>query len=130
MFKHYSAEEVANELSCRSPYDTVAFGFIVEAVEKAKRDLEYTFIYESDIDVIDAHIRENACFLRILRKAKVIKMLTREELKAAHNNIITIMENRVMQMTGCNRQTANLVTNEILDLDRDANKLLNEKEAD
>lgn len=60
----------------------------------------------------------------------VIKMLTREELKAVHNNIITIMENRVMQMTGCNRQTANLVVNEILDLDRDADKLLNEKEAD
>ncbi len=59
-----------------------------------------------------------------------IKMLTREELKAVHNNIITIMENRVMQMTGCNRQTANLVANEILDLDRDADKLLNEKEAD
>ena len=35
-----------------------------------------------------------------------------------------------MQMTGCNRQTANLVANEILDLYRDANKLLNEKEAD
>ena len=63
-------------------------------------------------------------------KAKVIKMLTREELKMAHNNIITIMENRVMQMTGCNRRTANLVTNEILDLDRDADRLLNEKEAE
>lgn len=35
-----------------------------------------------------------------------------------------------MQMTGCNRQTANLVANEILDLDRDAGKLLNEKEAE
>ena len=57
-------------------------------------------------------------------------MLTIEELKMAHNNIITIMENRVMQMTGCNRRTANLVTNEILDLDRDADRLLNEKEAD
>ena len=63
------------------------------------------------------------------RKAKVNKMLTREELKAVHNNIITIMENRVMQMTGCNRQTANLVANEVLDLDRDADMLLNEKEA-
>lgn len=63
----------------------------------------------------------------VLRKVMVIKMLTREELKAVHNNIITIMENRVMQMTGCNRQTANLVANEILDLDRDADKLLNEK---
>lgn len=49
-------------------------------------------------------------------------MLTREELKAAHNNIITIMENRVMQMTGCNRQTANLVVNEVLDLDKKADK--------
>ena len=57
-------------------------------------------------------------------------MLTREELKAVHNNIITIMENRVMQMTGCNRQTANLVTNEVLDLDRDADMLLNEKETE
>ena len=56
-------------------------------------------------------------------------MLTREELKAVHNNIITIMENRVIQMTGCNRQTANLVVNEVLDLDRDADILLNEKEA-
>ena len=54
-------------------------------------------------------------------------MLTREELKAAHNNVMTIMENRVMQMTGCNRRTANLVANEILDLDRDADKLLNEE---
>lgn len=60
----------------------------------------------------------------------VIKMLTREELKAVHNNIITIMENRVMQMTGCNRRTANLVANEILDLDRDADKLLNENETE
>ena len=65
-----------------------------------------------------------------LGKAKVIKMLTREELKAVHNNIITIMENRVMQMTGCNRQTANLVANEVLDLDRDADMLLNEKETE
>lgn len=57
-------------------------------------------------------------------------MLTREEIKAAHNNIMTIMESRVMQMTGCNRQTANLVANEILDLDREADELLNEKEAE
>lgn len=60
----------------------------------------------------------------------VIEMLTMEELKAVKNNVITIMENKVMQMTGCNRQTANLVANEILDLDRDADKLLNEKEAE
>ena len=50
-------------------------------------------------------------------------MLTMEELKSVKNNVITIMENRVMQMTGCNRQTANLVANEVLDLDRDADML-------
>lgn len=64
---------------------------------------------------------------QVYRKAKVIKMLTREELKAAHNNIITIMENRVMQMTGCNRQTANLVVNEVLDLDKKADKFITRK---
>ena len=64
------------------------------------------------------------------RKVKVINMLTREELKSVHNNIMTIMENRIIQMTGCNRQTANLLANEILDLDREADKLLDEKEAE
>lgn len=59
MFKHYTIDEVATELSYKNYYSTVAYGFIKETVEKAKRDLEYTFIYESDIDVIDAHIREN-----------------------------------------------------------------------
>lgn len=57
-------------------------------------------------------------------------MLTMEELKTANNNVMIIMENRIMSFTGCNRQTANLVANEILDLDRDADKLLNEKEAE
>ena len=51
-------------------------------------------------------------------------ILTREELKMAHNNVITIMESRVMAMTGCDRMTANLVANEILNLDRDAEHLL------
>lgn len=59
MFKHYTIDEVATELSYKNYYSTVAYEFIKEAVEKAKKDLEYTFIYESDIDVIDAHIREN-----------------------------------------------------------------------
>ena len=68
--------------------------------------------------------RISSCF--DLERRKVIKMLTREELKAVHNNIMTIMENRIIQMTGCNRQTANLVANEVLDLDRDADMLLNE----
>lgn len=54
--------------------------------------------------------------------------LTREELKAAHNNVMTVMENRIMSMVGCNRTTANLVANEVLDLDRDADRLLNETE--
>lgn len=52
--------------------------------------------------------------------------LTREELKNNHNNIMTIMENRIIQMTDCNRTTANLVANEILDLEREAEMLLAE----
>lgn len=55
-------------------------------------------------------------------------MLTREELKETHNNVMTIMENRIMLMTGCNRQTANLVANEILDLDRESEQLLSEED--
>ena len=54
--------------------------------------------------------------------------LTREELKAAHNNIMTVMENRVMMITRCDRKTANLIANEVLDLDRDAERILNEEE--
>ena len=52
-------------------------------------------------------------------------MLTKEELKAAHNNVMTIMENRIMQMLGCDRATANLIANEVLDLDRESEQLLN-----
>lgn len=52
-------------------------------------------------------------------------MLTREELKNAKNNVMTIMENRIMQMTNCDRTTANLVANEILNLDRESEELLN-----
>ena len=43
--------------------------------------------------------------------------ILRNELKENHNNIITVMENHIMQMVGCNRHTANLVANEILELD-------------
>ena len=59
MFKHYTIKEVAGELSCRNYYSTVYFDFIVEAVKNAKNDLDYSVIYYSDIDVIDAYIREN-----------------------------------------------------------------------
>lgn len=59
MFKHYTINEVASELSCRNYYSTVFYEFIVEAVEEAKRELELSVIYDSDIDVIDAYIREN-----------------------------------------------------------------------
>lgn len=53
---------------------------------------------------------------------------TREELKSVKNNVMTIMENRVMMMTGCNRTTANLVANEVLSLDSDAEFILNNPE--
>lgn len=55
-------------------------------------------------------------------------MLTKEELKTAHNNVMTIMENRIMQMTNCDRATANLVANEVLDLDRESEQLLSDEE--
>lgn len=47
-----------------------------------------------------------------------------EELKVAHNNIMTVMENHIMSIAGCDRRTANMVANEVLDLDRDADRLL------
>ena len=59
MFKHYTINEVARELSYRNYYSTVFYDFIVEAVKNAKKDLDYNVIYDSDVDVIDAYIREN-----------------------------------------------------------------------
>ena len=53
--------------------------------------------------------------------------LTKEEFKAAHNNIMTVMENHIMMLAHCDRRTANLVANEVLDIDRDADKLLSEE---
>lgn len=53
--------------------------------------------------------------------------LTIQELNFVNGNVMRIMENRVMSFTGCDKQTANLVANEILDLDRDSEKLLNAK---
>ena len=54
--------------------------------------------------------------------------LTKEEFKAAHNNIMTVMENHIMMIAHCDRTTANLVANEVLDLDRDADRILDEEE--
>ncbi|WP_156882211.1 hypothetical protein [Lacrimispora indolis] len=54
--------------------------------------------------------------------------LTREELKSVHNNVMTIMENRIMMLTGCDRLAANLTANEVLNLDRDAEYLLSNPE--
>ena len=53
--------------------------------------------------------------------------LTREELKASHNNIMKVMENHIMMLANCDRTTANLIANEVLDLDRDADRLLEEE---
>ena len=53
--------------------------------------------------------------------------LTKEEFKSAHNNIMTVMENHIMMLAHCDRTTANLIANEILDLDRDADRLLEEE---
>lgn len=53
--------------------------------------------------------------------------LTLEELKENHNSVLSVMENRIMLMAGCDRKTANLIANEVLDLDREADFLLNNK---
>ena len=50
--------------------------------------------------------------------------LTKEEFKAANNNIMTVMENRIMMLARCDRTTANRIANEILDLERDAGRVL------
>ena len=54
--------------------------------------------------------------------------LTREELKNAHNNVMTVMENHIMSMVGCDRETANLVANEVLNLDMESERLLSTTE--
>ena len=48
-----------------------------------------------------------------------MKKLTKEEFKAANNNIMTVMENRIMMLARCDRTTANRIANEVLDLERD-----------
>lgn len=59
MFEHLTVNQVANELCCKNYYYTVAYDFIVEAVECAKKDLGYANIYPSDVQKIDKYIREN-----------------------------------------------------------------------
>ena len=49
--------------------------------------------------------------------------LTKEEFKAANNNIMTVMENRIMMLVRCDRTTANLIANEVLDLERELKTL-------
>lgn len=52
--------------------------------------------------------------------------ILKDELKSANNNCVTVMENHVMQMIRCDRHIANLVVNEILELDRQAESILSE----
>lgn len=52
--------------------------------------------------------------------------ILKNELKNNRNNIISVMENHIMQMIRCDRHTANLVVNEILELDRQAEDILSE----
>ena len=51
-------------------------------------------------------------------------MLTREELKRAHNNVMTVMENHIMSMVDCSRKVANMIANEVLNLDAEAERIL------
>ena len=52
--------------------------------------------------------------------------LTKEEFKVANNNIMTVMENHIIMLARCDRTTANLIANEVLDLERDADRILEE----
>ena len=52
--------------------------------------------------------------------------LTKEEFKAANNNIMTVMENHIIMLARCDRSTANRIANEVLDLERDADRILEE----
>ena len=49
--------------------------------------------------------------------------LTKEEFKAANNNIMTVMENHIIMLARCDRTTANLIANEVLDLERNMKTL-------
>ena len=49
--------------------------------------------------------------------------LTKEEFKAANNNIMTVMENRIMMLARCDRTTANRIAKEVLDLERELKTL-------
>lgn len=55
-------------------------------------------------------------------------MLSKEELQECHNNVMTVMENHIMAMIGCNRQMANSIANEVLNLDAQAESLLSKQE--
>lgn len=50
----------------------------------------------------------------------------KRELKENRNNVITVMENHVMQMIRCDRHTANLIVNEVLAIDRRVESILSE----
>ncbi len=50
--------------------------------------------------------------------------ILKNELKESHNNIIIVMENHVMQMIRCDRHTANLVVNEILEIKKQGGRFI------
>lgn len=52
--------------------------------------------------------------------------LTKEEFKVANNNIMTVMENHIIMLARCDRTTANRIVKEILELERDADRILEE----
>ena len=52
--------------------------------------------------------------------------ILKRELKENHNNVMTVMENHIMQMIGCDRKTANSIANEVLELDRRSEDILSE----
>lgn len=63
-----------------------------------------------------------------LERGDMRRELLKKELKIANNNVLTVMETRIMAFVRCDRRTANYIANEILDIDRDSESILRENE--
>ena len=78
----------------------------------------FLFHFDPDIMTDNLYSKRFKFYYYIMEQIDM-KQLTNEEFKAANNNVMTVMENRIMMLAHCDRTTANLIANEVLDLERD-----------
>ena len=50
--------------------------------------------------------------------------LTKEEFKEANKNIMKVIENHIIMRSSCERTIANRIAKEIMDLEKDVDRLL------